>query len=71
MDINFIKHQVWYNHPPHLQLTLSQTINNITLIKHYENPVIPPVKGERITSYEKLANNPLIKETWTDAMMWN
>ncbi len=69
MAINFIQHQFWRNHPHHLHLTLPpQTIDNMPLVKHYANPVIHPETGETITSYEKLANHPLTKETWTKAM---
>ncbi len=72
MAINFIQHQVLYNHIPHLHMTAPlQLINNISLVKHYTNPLIHPERGEAITSYEKLANDPLTKDTWTKQWPWN
>jgi hypothetical protein len=34
---------------------------------HLANPVVHPTTGEHITSYEKLAKDPLMKEVWTTA----
>ncbi len=69
MPITFIQHHVWNNHRQHLHVRLShQSIFSITLAEHYANPVIRCETGETITSYEKLANYPLAKGTWTTTM---
>jgi hypothetical protein len=36
-------------------------------LEHYANPVIHPITGETIDKYEKLANDPVMKEVWTTA----
>jgi hypothetical protein len=40
----------------------------IMALDHYCNAVVHPVTGERITKYEKLANDPVTREVWTKAM---
>ena len=37
-------------------------------IEHFCAPVIHPETGETITSYKKLARDPLLKETWTNSL---
>jgi hypothetical protein len=36
--------------------------------EHCANPVVHPVTKETITKYEKLANDPLLRDVWTAAM---
>ncbi len=51
-------------------MTLSpQQIDNILSAEHDANHVIYPETGERITSYQKLATDPLTKETCTKTMV--
>ena len=37
-------------------------------LEHIANRVVHPVTQETITKYEKLANDPLLKDVWTKAM---
>ena len=37
-------------------------------IDHFCAPVIHPVTGESITSYKKLARDPLLSGTWTTSL---
>jgi hypothetical protein len=42
--------------------------NNFDLdIEHFASPVIHPVTGASITRYQKLAKDPLLRDTWTTA----
>ena len=36
-------------------------------LAHYANPMVHPVTGKSITSYEKMMNNPAMAETWQTA----
>ena len=37
-------------------------------LEHFCAPVVHPVTGESITSYKRLARDPLLRELWTTAM---
>ena len=39
-----------------------------TDIEHMCAPVVHPVTGETITKYQKLAQDPVTKETWTTSL---
>jgi hypothetical protein len=42
--------------------------NNFDLdIEHFASPVIHPVTGASITRHQKLAKDPLLRDTWTTA----
>ncbi len=66
MAINFIQHQVWHNPLEHLPF---RKIEGTPSFEHYfSSPVIHPQKDETITSYERLATDPLTKGKLIKAM---
>jgi hypothetical protein len=36
-------------------------------LEHFANPVVHPITGETIDKYEKLANDPIMRDVWTTA----
>eukprot|EP00804_Cyclotella_cryptica_P007932 CCRYP_019848-RA/>CCRYP_019848-RA protein AED:0.05 eAED:-0.05 QI:0/-1/0/1/-1/1/1/0/1335 len=36
-------------------------------LQHFANPVVHPTSGKTISKYEELANDPLLRDTWTTA----